>query len=213
MVLRLLSQIIDVILPPKDDVRIAEALDAVTLTRLMRPHLAKEHWVVSLFPYSDPRIRALIRAVKFYGAVTPLPIVAEIIGGYLLEMIADKRSFSGWNAPLLVPIPSSALRLRTRGYNQTERFAEALLPALGAAVLYEPKALVRKDAKSQTMIPRASRAENMKNIFSAPDPGVVKGKQIILFDDVVESGATLKDARRALLSAGAADVFALAIAN
>ena len=208
-----LSTILDALLPPKEDAARASHITEDELQKLFHPRLAKEVWIISLFPYSNPSVRALIRGVKFYGVTAPLSAVGAIAGECLLEYISDKQSFAGWNTPLLIPIPSSEKRMRERGYNQAERFASALLPTLMEAVEFAPDALRRTERQSQTRIPRAARESNVAGAFFVTDSGKVSGRQVILIDDVVESAGTMNDARRALLSAGAADVFGIAIAH
>lgn len=208
-----LSTVLDLVLPQKEDVRKAEALTREDLEILFHPRLAKEAWIVSLFPYAHPSVRALIRAIKFYGIQKPLPLLGEIVGEYLLEAIADKKTFSGWNTPLLVPIPSSKKRFRERGYTQAERIARHIYESLRSSVLYAPEILEREERKSQTMVRRSERKKNVSKTFFVPQNRHIKGQYIILVDDVVESAATLNDARRALLQAGAADVFGVAIAH
>ncbi len=208
-----LKNIIDLIFPPKEDARKAESLTPEELLALFHPRLAKESWIVSLFPYTHPSVRALIRGVKFYDVKQPLPIVGALAGEYLIESIADKKTFSGWNTPLLVPIPSSKKRLWERGYNQAERFAAHIYESLGDSVIYAPEILAREDRESQTRVARSQREENTAGAFFVPDSEKVSGKYIILVDDVVESAGTMNDARRALIEANAADVFGVAIAH
>jgi predicted amidophosphoribosyltransferase len=81
------------------------------------------------------------------------------------------------------------------------------------SVEFEPSILKREERESQTHIPRATREGNVANSFFVPDGTSVEGRHVILVDDVVESAGTMKDARRALLSAGAAGVFGIAIAH
>jgi predicted amidophosphoribosyltransferase len=208
-----LSAVLDAVLPASDDVRLARSIREEELAELFNPQSTGDVSVVSLFPYRDPRIRALIRSVKFYGEKTALPLLGRMAGEYLIDVIADKKLFAGWETPLLVPMPSSKDRERARGYNQVERFADACIPYLESAVTHAPNALARKNRKSQVHVPRPFRASNVRGAFFVPDPGIVRGKHIILLDDVIESGATMKDARRALLEAGAAGVFGVAIAR
>lgn len=211
--LRALLSILDAFLPPKDDAKRASRITEAELQALFHPRLAKEAWIISLFPYSNPSVRALIRGVKFYGVTAPLHAVGAIAGECILEYISDKKSFAGWNTPLLIPIPSSEKRLRERGYNQAERFASALLPTLMEAVEFAPEILKRKERESQTRVPRAEREKNAAGAFFVVNPALVSRRHVILIDDVVESAGTMNDARRALLSAGAADVFGVAIAH
>lgn len=207
-----LQRILDWFLPPRGDVETARLITEEILANLLHPTLAREAWIFALYPYKDARIRALIKSVKFYGERPPSAI-ESVVGGFLIEFISDKRLFSGWNTPLVVPIPASPKRLKERGYNQVERFAERIFPALHGSAEYATDVLKRSDRESQVRIPRTKRTHNIEGAFFVPNPELVRGKQIILLDDVVESGATMKDARRALLSAGASDVIGIALTH
>ncbi len=210
---QLLQTIFDFILPPKDDVRRAQSITEEELHALLRPTVVHEAWILALFPYKDARVRAIIRSVKFYADTAALPKIGRITAEFLLETISDKKLFSAWDVPLLVPMPASKKRLRERGYNQVERFAESILESLSDSVTYAPDILKRGERESQVRIKRGARGDNIKGAFFVSRPELVHGKHVILLDDVVESGATIKDARRALLKAGAAEVLGIAIAH
>lgn len=213
MLQSLLSTILDALLPKNVDAERAATITEAELQKLFHPRVAREAWIISLFPYNNPSVRALIRGVKFYGVTTPLTAIGGIVGEYLLEYISEKKSFAGWNTPLLVPIPSSSKRLRERGYNQAERFASALLPTLMESAEFAPEVLDRAERQSQTRVSREARNSNVAGAFSVSDPVKVTGRHVILIDDVVESAGTMNDARRALMNAGAAGVFGVAIAH
>ena len=216
---RLVTALLDAVLPPHEDVRNARALSIEGLSKLLAPRpvglsaQAGTGWIVALFPYLDPRIRALILAVKYYGETEALAPVGAILGGYLLEMIGEKELLAGWERPLLVPVPPAPQRLRKRGYGQAERIVRAALPTIGSAAEFCPRALAREDRESQVKVGRPKRAKNIRGAFRAPDVSLVKGRCVILVDDVAESGSTLSDARRALFEAGAREVEAVALAH
>ncbi len=210
---RIVSAVLDVLIPPHDDVSVARSLSEKDIAELVHPRSAGSAWISALLSYREPRVRALIRAIKYHGESAILEPIGAILGDYILEVIAEKKLLSGWERPLLIPIPSSAKRLRKRDYNQAERIARAALAHLSGEVTFAPEALLREERKSQVSVPRQKRLENMRGAFSVPDPKAVSGAFVILIDDVVESGATLEDAKRALLAAGAKDVLAIAIAH
>jgi predicted amidophosphoribosyltransferase len=211
--LQLFSRFLDAVLPPHEDVRRARAVSPRELNGLLCPHAASAAWICALFPYRDPRIRALVRAVKYHGETRALAPAASIMGEYILETLSEKRLLSGWEIPLLVPMPAAPRRLRQRGYNQAERIARAALPAIGSAAEFSPRALAREDRESQVSMERSRRSENIRNAFYVPDVSLVSGKSVVLVDDVVESGSTFSDARRALRRAGAQGVIGIALAH
>jgi len=81
--------------------------------------------------------------------------------------------------------------LRERGYNQSACFAYGLAEKLNAVV--DEHSLVRTVAtKTQTQRSRFARFENMQNVFAVTDPAALKGKHVLLVDDIVTTGSTLE---------------------
>jgi len=112
---------------------------------------------------------------------------------------------------LIVPIPLHADRLRSRGYNQAELVAKHAAGPLGLKVL--SCALTRKrPTVAQHGLGRQERMLNLRGAFAC-EPWLVSGKVIILIDDVFTTGATLCEAARILMAAGALKVIALTAAR
>lgn len=114
-------------------------------------------------------------------------------------------------ADLVLPIPLSKTRLRTRGFNQALLLARQLAPGKTA-----PNLLLRiKDTPPQSALNRADRLTSVKDAF-ALDPlrhGRVKGSRVVLVDDVMTSGASLFAAAGVLRAAGAAHITGIVIAR
>ena len=180
------------------------------LAFIFEPKTVRAPWIHTLFPYRDEHVRSIIQAVKYYGESAAVELVAPFAADYLLELIDHLRRFEGWRTVTLVPIPTSQKRLRQRGYNQAALFAHALSTRIPDATIADTL-LTRVERVSQVHVPRSMRKQNIKNAFTATH--AAQNSYCILIDDVVESGATLSDARRALLDAGARAVIALAIAH
>jgi ComF family protein len=99
---------------------------------------------------------------------------------------------------LIVPVPLHPRKLRRRGYNQSEALAEGLASVMKAQK--ETRCLYRKvDSKTQTRKARYSRWENVENIFGVSHAERLKGRHILLVDDVITTGATLESCAQALL--------------
>jgi len=110
---------------------------------------------------------------------------------------------------VLVPVPLGSRRRRLRGYNQSERLAEALARAAGGAV--RPEWLHRtRETQTQTALPPDARLANVAGAFRAVACG---GARVVLVDDVFTTGATLVAAAAALLEGGAARVEAVTFAR
>jgi ComF family protein len=112
---------------------------------------------------------------------------------------------------LLVPVPLHARRLRRRGFNPAGELARAV--ARGLRVRRDPLALRRvRDTPSQTGLDRPARRRNVRGAFAARARWTAP-PTVWLVDDVVTTGATLREAARALRRAGARRVVAICAAR
>lgn len=142
----------------------------------------------------------LITRFKFHEALD----LAAVLAGRMLDA---HRSAQAHAPTLLLPIPLSDARLRERGYNQAWILTRRLGAALRCEV--EPDLLLRiKDTPHQLALPPDRRAGNVRGAF-AVEPGrraELQGRTVTLVDDVMTTGATVAEAARSLLQAGAREV-------
>jgi ComF family protein len=114
-------------------------------------------------------------------------------------------------ADLLLPMPLSPQRLQARGFNQALLLARALAPNK----TYAQMLLRIRDTPAQSTLSRAARLSNVQHAF-ALDPFHrvgIKGKRVVVVDDVMTSGASLAAAAACLRQAGAAHITALVFAR
>ena len=147
-------------------------------------------YVSAAYPYED-QAQALIRRLKFGGvraAAVPLARAMAMLPGGEEEV--------------LVPVPTTKGRLRRRGFNQAEVLAGEIARELGMPMVC---ALTREDERaSQATLPARERKSNVAGCMRA-DP-CVKGRRVLLVDDVYTTGSTAAEAARALREAGARGV-------
>lgn len=113
---------------------------------------------------------------------------------------------------MIVPVPLHRFRLWWRRYNQAALLGAALAKKTGLP--HAPMVLKRvRRTAVQGRKTRAARLDNVRGAFAVPDAykNTVKGKRIVLVDDVLTSGATVSACARALLAAGAAAVDVLCV--
>lgn len=116
---------------------------------------------------------------------------------------------------IVVPVPLHRWRLFRRLYNQAAILAQALAKDQ-PGLTYLPDALIRVRAtKSQGKMDAQSRRKNVRGAFRVPDKkrDLIKGKNVLLIDDVFTTGATLRECASALKRAGASRVDALTVAR
>lgn len=126
--------------------------------------------------------------------------LAEPLGRWLARAIAPIRS----PRMLVVPVPVHWTRLVTRRFNQSALLSQVVADATGAEVL--PDALIRRRrTRSQDGMTRAERFANIANSITARPgaAGAIEGRDVLLIDDVMTTGATLAAATEALHCAGA----------
>lgn len=154
----------------------------------------------------NPPVRALVHAFKYADRAQ--------LSGYLAQYMVRQwpRYPQLHEAQLIIPVPLHAKKLKRRGYNQSALLARAL-----ARQLHLPQAedvLLRvRNTPSQTEFGREGRLRNMHGAFACVRPGCVKGKIILLIDDVATTGATLEGCAEALKEAGAKKVMAYTLAR
>ncbi len=151
--------------------------------------------------YEGPSAAA-IKRFKFAGQMAYLPLMQSWLQQpHCLELVE--------NADLLAPVPLHPRRLKARGFNQSLLLAQA----------FSPKPLTRELLlRSRYTVPQVGlnpreRRENVRGAFAVSEPEAVKGKKILLIDDLYTTGATVRECARVLKRAGAAGIDVLTVAR
>lgn len=160
------------------------------------------HWAAVW--YYEGLARKSILRYKFRGARGYAPIY-----GRLLAMALQRQQTQ--NFDLLTWVPTGRWRKLRRGYDQVELLAKAVGQELGV----EPVSLlkkVRNNPPQSGIVGDAQRRANVLGAYRVKNPETLAGKRILLLDDVVTTGATIGEAARVLLIAGAEEVYCGAVA-
>ncbi len=182
--------------------RCGRPLAAPGLCRRCRQNVGALAAIRSVSPYQWP-LREAIHALKYEG----LRALASPLGA----MLAACWQAANLPGDLIVPVPLHPVRLRQRGYNQSTLLAREC--AQHSQVPWADGILRRvRDTPSQVGLSRSARRRNVQGAFQcgAERPA---GREIILVDDVLTTGATLEACASALLAAGAHSVRALTLAR
>ncbi len=158
--------------------------------------------VRSLAIYSGV-IRECIHSLKYENN--------RALGKYFAELLIPIVRKQTWSINVVIPVPLSMKRLKERGYNQAAVIAHPL--ALLLEQPYQPYGLEQiRDTRSQVGLSAEERRFNVIDAFKAI-PELVRGKNILLIDDVMTTGATMESCAKALKYAGSGRVFCATIAR
>ncbi|WP_068317929.1 ComF family protein [Janibacter anophelis] len=127
-------------------------------------------------------------------------LLADAVGRELM------RHPAGGGPVLLVPVPSDPSAVRRRGDRPTLVLVRRVAHLLGPEVEPAPVLTMARRTADQAGLGRQARQDNLKGAMRVRTPESVRGRPCVLVDDVLTSGATLGEGRRALRAAGAASV-------
>ncbi|HEY2836496.1 MAG TPA: ComF family protein [Rhizomicrobium sp.] len=158
----------------------------------------------AIFAY-DEKSRGPILALKHADRLDLVPGFARWLERSGQALVAE--------TDLVVPVPLHRMRLWQRRYNQAAELARRLGALSGKAVAADALVRVRPTESQGVMVSAKARRRNVLGAFRVLDPVRVKGRNILLVDDVLTTGATAEACARALKRAGAARVQILALAR
>ena len=147
------------------------------------------------------RVRGAVYMLKFRGLIYPADAFALMMS----------RMLEGVNADMLIPVPSSRRSVRKRGFSTAEILAKRISIRLGIPMVCAVKA--DPDKEEQKTLSVKERYENAKRSFFLDSRYDVRGKRVLLIDDVSTTGSTLAAIAGLLREAGAADVSAAVFAK
>ncbi len=169
--------------------------------------------VKSVFAYKDERVSKLVWSIKYKKSIH-----STQIGGYALYKTLPQGSKA-----VIVPIPITSRRRRERGFNQCELLLDEI-----QRLDFEKRFIFEKDllqrvqhASHQTLKSRDERLRSSKGIFSVNEEPAKQlmgalstfDHLVIIIDDVITTGSTMKEALDVLRSAGFSNVAGLSLAH
>ena len=152
---------------------------------------------VAVWAHHENAAKALIHAAKYERARSGLVVAANSMKNLI-------RYFPEVN--LVIPVPTATSRVRERGYDQSVVIAKEVARSSSLPVSL---ALARLNQAHQVGSTRAERIRHVRGGFRVRNAAMIKGKHVLLIDDVCTTGATLEEAARTLKKAGVANVYAV----
>ncbi len=160
--------------------------------------------------YGSGDVRKLVHMLKYERVKAAAVFLGVPLGHYAEKSLALGK-IALTNA-VIVPIPLHRTKLRKRGFNQSLLIARSLgfrdIPIYDAALLRSRPVASQTKQKGHEM-----RTENVAGSFAVRDPEALRGKTVLLVDDVITSGATMREAALVMRRAGAKRVIGIAVAR
>lgn len=173
-------------------------------------YYAVEERLEGLVPYTEFQsdliftrtnaVRKIIHEIKYRG----FPKLGEQLAYHFAEVHQRLGHFEDVSA--IVPIPLTPERMRKRGYNQSLFIAQGFARRYEIPVEESFLKRVPAGGGTQTKRGREERWQKVKGAFYTPNSELISGRRLLIVDDVMTSGATLINAGRTLLDAGAESV-------
>ena len=214
---KILLTMLDIVFPRDPCVLLADTLTDFEFEKhITKAPLPLIPHCAAFLPYKNTVVRHLIHASKYHGHARAPTLLAHATAPFVAEELSERRLFGAFHTPLLTAIPLHEKRQRERGFNQSRRIAEALIEKLGDEGIearFDVLMRVKHTPPQTHRIDKHERIANMKHAFSVSTPHAVYGREVLLIDDVVTTGATFLEARAALMKVGAKDVLCIAVAH
>ena len=136
-------------------------------------------------------------------------LAGVLLGRLLAESLGDK--INTWKIDLIIPVPLHHLKKAERGYNQSEYIAKGISKSSGIRM---QKNVIKREryTQSQTTMSRKEREQNIARAFKVKHKKAITGKNILLVDDIITTGATVKECGKIIKDNGAKLVYACSTA-
>lgn len=199
--MKAIMKLVEKIFPERSDHKLVREAKPNDLLSRLQP--TDHQNFISLLNFKEPLVKAAVHEAKFHNN----ELAWERLGGVLSQYL--KHCPAG---TVLIPIPLSAKRKRSRGYNQVLEVAKRGIATthitLNDRLLYR-----RRDTAPQTSLQKAERLKNVTEAFGVRDLTLLTNTHIIILDDVATTGATLKAAETTLRPLHPASITCLALAH
>lgn len=172
--------------------------------------------IIALFDYRDPIIKKIIWELKYHHKRYLGEKLGEILYENLIEEISNIKSGFINRALIVIPVPISKKKTKTRGYNQAFHIARGFCKKENHEIFELRDDIIYKkiDTLPQARITnRKRRLENVRGVFDIKNNQDIKNRTIIVIDDVTTTGGTINEIAKILKKSGAKKVIGFTIAH
>jgi ComF family protein len=189
----------------------AMGVSECTMCRLAPPEFER----AVAFANYDNEMREMLHLLKFDGKRR---MAKYVLGERLAAAVRKLRGVAA-DELVVVPVPLFAARERERGFNQAQLLANVAVQRLRSlepewTLTVNDKAMQRvKDTRALYLLDPSQRRRNLKGAFRVVDAEGLRGREVLLVDDIMTTGATARECAKVMLRAGAAKVWVATVAK
>jgi ComF family protein len=214
--LYLYEKIFSLILPKEEIVSFIENMsEEDVLKEIPEANETSDADFKALFQYKNKISRKAIWEIKYRANKKITQKFSKLFYEFIINELSDEVNFSNFNNPLFIPVPISKNNLKERGFNQSELIVREI-KKLDTENFFEysfNSIFKIKGTPHQSKLKnKTKRLKNLNECFCA-DENIVNGRNIIIIDDVITTGATMSEISKTLKKAGARKVIGFALGH
>ncbi len=172
--------------------------------------------ILAMFDYRDPLIKKAIWELKYHHKRYLGEKLGQLLYEFFIEDISDMKIGVSGRSIFVIPVPISRAKTKIRGYNQALSIARGFCHFAPAGIFELQNKIVKKKIETtpQAKITnRNKRLKNVRGVFEIINEEVIKGRTIIIIDDVTTTGGTISEIMKILKIVGAKRVIGFAVAH
>ncbi|MBK7866904.1 MAG: ComF family protein [Ignavibacteriales bacterium] len=163
-------------------------------------------WMFSVVKFNEQSpFRTMIHFLKYKGLFNAGKYLGEILGNEL------KTKMDISEIDCIIPVPLHRLKIIERGYNQSLLLAKGVSLVTGIPILQKAVKRSRYTAAQVETETKAERHLNIKGAFKVTDANIIAGKNILIIDDVITTGSTIREVAKELKEGGVNELYAVSI--
>ena len=212
-----ITWVLDIFLPQKclGCNIVGEIICSNCLLKIKRAQRETDKEITACFDYRDPIIKKAIWNLKYHHRLSIGTRLGQLLYENLLENISDIRLYTEGSPIYIIPVPLYKSRQKERGYNQAKIIAKGLCDSNNKIFELRDDIVIKQinTLQQAKLTNRAKRLKNVHGAFAIIKPEEIKGKTIIVIDDVTTTGGTITEIINILKKLKAKKVIGFAVAH
>lgn len=198
--------------------KVDNILCSACLSQIPRPERDLPDYIYATFEYRNQFIKKLLTDAKYRKRFSGLNIFGNVLHSTMLEIINEYTELSNYSRIIVIPVPISQKRYKTRGFNQAEILVNEIFKNTEDLNIIKSNNIIFKTKNKTPQASIKNRHDRLKSPIGTFEINPNKkdrlnGALCIIVDDITTTGATISEMRRILLKSGAKEVIGLTVAH